>query len=605
MVLLILIIAGIIAFGTISWMYVNFNKNKEGVVLSNFIESYASSVAFLMVEYWLSDNQQIIYKNTVEGTAFLVDRDGYLLTNRHVACPWLSDNNLFQAYNQYAISKKPVEFNHRMFLWFEGEKAFNRLSALRGSAELSDSYYLSSAYTTNGKGNLKTVGVPRSSLKTGEMIRSPFKNDFAVLKIDNLPSHLKPLPLETTISSNGIQRLTPVIILGFPLGNRTQDDHINTSITRGHVRRTSKEIIQVDSSIYMGNSGGPAINDKGHVIGIASGVVVDKARGYYQVSTPLSDFGLILPIARPAKLIESIKTGQPHWDGILDFALESKLEQITNLAVENKFKAAADLCENMLKKSKDPVLMFAAGMLNFSSRDLDKSRHFFKTLSLIEQENVTSRLMLYIIDWITNHEKVDALTKSLFTMDWSEKEEFSGYLAVVLKNNRRIIPDFIDYETRSEKSWRLFIEGLISEKNNEFRKAQKMFKESILSAGINDWVYYLSFSRLNHIQTERAALLKDNQMSEKNIETFKQKAKEYRKSASEYIDNISALILQLKSNKFNHEEKIQIYVKLLELAPENRTIVGMIAFFHATNSEWQKAIEFIDNYFKHPSPSSS
>ena len=442
-------------------------------------------------------------------------------------------------------------------------------------------------------------------LKEYRKLGARFAKWRAVLKIDTLPSHLKPLPLETTITSDEIQRLTPVIILGFPLGNLTQDDHINTSITRGHVRRTSKEIIQVDSSIYKGNSGGPAINAKGHVIGIASGVVLDKPSGYYQVSTPLSDFGLILPISRPAKLIESIKAGQPHWDGILDFSLESKLEQITNLAIENKFKKAADLCETMLKKSKDPVLMFAAGMLNFSTMDLDKSRHYFKTLSLIEQENATSRLMLYIIDWVTNQETAETLTKSLFSMSWYEEEEFSGYLALVLKNEKRITPDFIDYETRSERSWRLFIEGLISEKNNEFGKAQKMFKKSIITAGINDWVYYLSFSRLNHIQTERAALLKDKQMSEKTIAAFRQKAKDYRKSASEYRNNISTLIQKFESNKFNYEEKIQIYVKLLELAPENRTIVGIIAFFHATHSEWQRAIDFIDIYFKQPSRETS
>jgi len=604
-VVLILIIVGIFAFGSLSWMYVNFNKNKKKVVLSNFVESYAGSVAFLMVEYWLSDNQKIIYRNSVEGTAFLVDSNGYLLTSRHVACPWLNDANLFKVYNLHAISKKTVEFNYRMFLWFEGEKAFNRLPPLRGSGELSDSYYLASAYTTNGKGNLQTIGVPRSSLKTGEIIKSPFKNDFAVLKIDTLPSHLKPLPLETMIPSDDIQRLTTVIILGFPLGNRTQDDHINTSITRGHVRRTSKEIIQVDSSIYKGNSGGPAINAKGQVIGIASGVVIDKASGYYQVSTPLSDFGLILPISRPAKLIESIKTGHPHWDGILDFALESKLKQITSLAVENKFKKAADLCETMLKTSNDPVLMFAAGMLNFSIRDLNKSRNFFKTLSLIEQENATSRLMLYIIDWITNHETGDSLTKDLFTMDWYEEDEFSGYLANVLKNKKRITPGFLDYETRSEKSWRLFIEGLISERNNEFGNARKVFKESILSAGINDWVYYLSFSRLNHLLTDQTVRPTDNQISEQTIDAFRQQAKEYRKSASEYRDNISELIQKFESKKFSHDEKIQIYTQLLELAPENRTIIGIIAFFHATHSEWQMAIDFIDVYFKHPSRETS
>jgi S1-C subfamily serine protease len=604
-VLLILIIVGIIAIGGLSWLYVNFDKNKKEKVLSNFVESHASSVAFLMVEYWLSDTKQIIYKNTVEGTAFLVDRKGYLLTNRHVACPWLDDAALFQIYNQYAILKKPVKFGHRMFLWFEGEKAFNRLPALRGSEKLSDYYYLSSAYRTGGKGNLKTIGVPRSSLKTGEMIKSPFKNDFAVLKIDTLPSNLKALPLETTMDSDDIQRLSLVIILGFPLGNRTQDDHINTSITRGHVRRTSKEIIQVDSSIYKGNSGGPAINAKGHVIGIASGVVTDQTSGYYKVTTPLSDFGLILPISRPAKFIESIKKGHPHWDGVLDFSLESKLEQITSLSIENKFKKAADLCETMLKTSKDPVLLFAAGMLTFSSRDMDKSKRFFKTLSLIEQENTTSRLMIYIIDWLTNNKNTEVLAKSLFTMAWYEEDEFLGYLAGVIKNKKKMDLKFIDYENRSEKSWRLFIEGLISEKNNELGNAKKKFEQSILNAGSHDWVYYLSFSRLNNIQSRHAAFLEDKQVHAKNIEAFRQKAKAYRKSASEHKTRITELIQQFESNELSRDEKIQIYGKLLELEPENRTIIGRIAFFHATNSEWQKAIDFIEIYFKQPSRETS
>ncbi|MCD4722365.1 MAG: trypsin-like peptidase domain-containing protein [Desulfobacula sp.] len=604
-VLLILIIAGIVAFGTISWLYVNFDKNKKEVVLSNFVESYAGSVAFLMVEYWLSDTKQIIYKNRVEGTAFLVDSSGYLLTNRHVACPWLDDISLFQAYNQYAILKNPIEFDYRMFLWFEGKKAFNRLPALRDSVELSDSYYLSSAYSAGGEGNLRIIGVPRSSMKTGERIKSPFKNDFAVLKIDTLPSNLKPLPLETTISSDDIQRLSPVAILGFPLGNRTQDDHINTSITRGHVRRTTREIIQVDSSIYKGNSGGPAINAKGNVIGIASGVISDQTSGYFKINTPLSDFGLILPILRPARFVESIKTGQPHWNGVLDFSLESKLEQITSLANENKFKEAAELNETMLKTSKDPVLLFSAGMLNFCTGDFNKSRHFFKKLSLIEQENTTSRLMLYIIDWIKTREKTNALTKSLFTMDWYEEDEFLSYLATILRDKKRMNPEFIDYENRSEKSWRLFIEGLILEDNNEMGIAGKMFKQSILNTGINDWVYYLSFSRLNRIQEEHARYLEDKHAHKKDVEAFRHKALEYRKQAAEHRAAMTALINQFESVKLKHEEKIQLYIKLLELAPKNRTIVGRIAFYHTENSEWQKVLDFIDIFFKQPTRESA
>jgi len=598
--ILILLIVGIVTFSGITWLYTNFDKNKKENTLSNFVESYASSVAFVMVEYWLSDKDQTIYKNRVEGTAFLVDSNGYLLTNRHVACPWLNDSYLFQTYGRHAMLNKPVEFDYKMYLWFEGEKAFKRLPALSETPELSDSYYLSSSYNTGGEGNLRIVGVPRSSSKTGEMIKSPFKNDFAILKIDTLPSRLKPLPFETTTLSNDIQRLSPVVIIGFPLGHRSQDDHVNTSITKGYVRRTSSEIIQVDSSIYYGNSGGPAINANGYVIGIASGVLTDQISAAFNLNTPLSDFGLILPISGPARFIQSIKAGQPQWDGKLDFSLESKLGQITDLAVENKFKDAADLAETMLKTSQAPILMFVAGMLNFCTRDFNKSKYFFKKLSLLDRENITSRLMLYIIGWIKAAETTNDLTKHLFAMTWQEDGEFLGYLAKVLKNKKRMSLKFIDYENQTEKSWRLFIEGLILEQKNELQTAQKMFKQSILNAGANDWVYYLSFSRLIHIQTKLSVSLENRDTHKKKFKTFSEQAVENKKQTDRHRDTMAALIIQFESNQSDNLERISAYTKLLDLEPENRTIIGSIAFFHATNSEWQKALNFIDLYFKHP-----
>nr|NJM04857.1 trypsin-like serine protease [Desulfobacula sp.] len=378
-ILLFFIIVLMIA-GGVSWIYLTSESRQAEAVLSEFVESHAGSVAFVMVEYRLSEQGRVIFKNKVEGTAFLVDKEGYLITNRHVACPWLDDGSLFRAYEHYSRYTKNITFDYRMFLWFEGARAFNRLPAFQDSPDLSDLYDLSSAYSTGGPGNLRIAGIPRSSVRTSEMVRSPFVNDFAVLKIDSPPPGLRPLPLETGIKPEDIKRLSSVVILGFPLGNQTQYDRINTSITRGHVRRTSRDIIQVDSSIYKGNSGGPAVSAGGKVIGIASGVVTDQNNGNFTGSTPLSDFGLILPISRPAKFIDLIKAGQPQWDGVLDFSLPSKLEEITGLALENKFKQAADLSETMLKTSNDPVLLFASAMLKFCTTDFDQSASYFKRI---------------------------------------------------------------------------------------------------------------------------------------------------------------------------------------------------------------------------------
>jgi len=599
--MLIFVIIGMIAAVGVSWFYLNSDTRREETVLSDFVESHAGSVAFVMVEYRLSEQGRIVFRNRVEGTAFLVDQSGYLITNRHVACPWLDDASLFRAYSHYSQFTKNIIFDYRMFLWFEGARAFNRLPALQGSNELADQYDLSSAYSTGGTGNLRTAGVPRSSTKPYEMIQSPFINDFAVLKIDTPPVGLKPLPLETRIKPEDIKRLSSVVILGFPLGNQTQDDRINTSITRGHVRRASRDIIQVDSSIYKGNSGGPAVGSDGKVIGIASGVVTDQSSGFLNGNTPLSDFGLILPISKPAKFIELIKTGQPQWDGVLDFSLPAKLEQITNLAIENNFKKAADLSETMLKTSNDPILIFSCAMMNFCTENFDQSRFFFKKLCSMEPENNTTRLMLYIMAWLTEKEQPDVMTRNLFELDWYDADEFLGYLAQVLKDKKRMEKDSIEYENLPEKSWRLFIEGLISEKANDLSHAREMFKQSILTSDINDWVYFLSFSRLMRIQETFGKHLEDKQAHQKDMETFIEKAADYRKKATEFKETLTALITRFESGKLNHEESDEVYGKMVDLSPENLTIIGKAAFYHAEKGDWLKAVDLIDRYFS-PSP---
>ncbi|MCF6249299.1 MAG: hypothetical protein L3J69_18370, partial [Desulfobacula sp.] len=331
-----------------------------------------------------------------------------------------------------------------------------------------------------------------------------------------------------------------------------------------------------------------------------SGVVTDQTSGYFKVNTPLSDFGLILPISQPAVLISTVKAGMPHWDGILDFSLKSKLEQIIQLAVENKFEEAKTVTQNMIKTSHDPILLYAGGMLNFCTGDLDKAKYFFKKLALIEHENTTARLMLYIIDWISNQEMTTPLSKPLFSMAWHEENEFLGYLAIVLRDKKTLTPGFIEFENNSEKSWRMFIEGLILEKNNKLGQAQAMFKTSILNANPNDWIYFLSFSRLNHIQAGLSTYLEDKKNHKQKTALFQKKAREYRKNAAEHQTAMTTLIQQFESDKPSYDEKVDIYKVLLDMAPENRTIIGRIAFFHATQGEWQKTIDFIDTYFEKP-----
>ena len=217
--------------GGLVWYYFNFMKRDSEAILVNYANQYAQSVAFVMVDYRLRDGESITYHRRTEGTAFLADKNGYLLTSRHVACPWLEDRNLYVIINRLRQNRRSPRLEYRAFIWFEGEKAFNRLPDLSARADLEDLYAVDLAFRTDGTRRLTISGVAKPPAKTRQLVKSPLKDDFAVLKIDHVPEGLKPLPLDLDMNPLKIPRLSPVMTLGFPLGSRTQEATVNASVT--------------------------------------------------------------------------------------------------------------------------------------------------------------------------------------------------------------------------------------------------------------------------------------------------------------------------------------------------------------------------------------
>ncbi|MCX6372635.1 MAG: trypsin-like peptidase domain-containing protein [Actinobacteria bacterium] len=190
------------------------------------------------------------------GTGFVVDNDGYILTNAHV----VQDN---------------------------GQKA-------------------SSVTIVFNKGGGKTQQVK------GEIMGVDTVSDVAVIKVDPSGVDLKPLPLG---DSSAVQVGEPVVAIGNPLGyNFSITSGIVSAIGRNLREPNGQAIpngIQTDAAINPGNSGGPLIDNAGRVIGINT-MIASQSGGN-------QGLGFAVPINTAIRSLEQLKKGgtvQYAWLGV-------------------------------------------------------------------------------------------------------------------------------------------------------------------------------------------------------------------------------------------------------------------------------------------------
>lgn len=112
--------------------------------------------------------------------------------------------------------------------------------------------------------NYVTANFEGSEIKT-ETLAVDKKNDLAIIKANINPKHIYP------VSYDDAQLLDNIIIAGYPLGKKVSSA-IKTSkgsITALAGYGDNYSEFQTDAALNSGNSGGPIINDKGNVIGVA------------------------------------------------------------------------------------------------------------------------------------------------------------------------------------------------------------------------------------------------------------------------------------------------------------------------------------------------
>ena len=98
------------------------------------------------------------------------------------------------------------------------------------------------------------------------------QNDLALLKGDFRPSTVLPL------STNSPELLQDVYVAGYPFGRRIST---GVKVTKGIISSLTGignnfSNIQIDAALQPGNSGGPILDDKGNVVGVAVARIIES-----------------------------------------------------------------------------------------------------------------------------------------------------------------------------------------------------------------------------------------------------------------------------------------------------------------------------------------
>ena len=224
------------------------------------------------------------------GSGFIVQPDGYIATNGHVVQRFyeMNEARLATEFLEKAVAQA---CGPALAMVPDGARKM-RLQAIaadpvnRGKVQLFKrlQVHLSTGeiYAAEVKAYspaIKSEETPSASTKASAgTVLEPERSgkDVAILKID---SH--DLPTVRLASSSGTLKLGELIfILGYPgvvLNHDflSQKSQLEASVTVGHVSGfkldlTNRRVIQTDASITWGNSGGPAFNLQGEVIGVAT-----------------------------------------------------------------------------------------------------------------------------------------------------------------------------------------------------------------------------------------------------------------------------------------------------------------------------------------------
>jgi S1-C subfamily serine protease len=137
---------------------------------------------------------------------------------------------------------------------------------------IDDQGHVITNYHVAGGANRLDVTLADNTSYVGDLVASDQANDLALLKINAPEDKLRQLTIARLGDSDVLRVGQAVVAIGNPFGlERSASFGIVSSVGRvrpGEAQRLISNMIQTDAAINPGNSGGPLLNTRGEVIGI-------------------------------------------------------------------------------------------------------------------------------------------------------------------------------------------------------------------------------------------------------------------------------------------------------------------------------------------------
>ncbi len=269
------------------------------------------------------------------GTGWVIDANGFLITNAHVVQPaysppvWLINSLTRKAVESACVpimlAKMGILPGERPDLEDQFKRRAFETALPTASTKIEPTVFVVLSNGTRFRAEVRKYSPPVAG---GEMSG----RDLALLRID-----AKNLPVLRLRDSSNTQIGDPVHILGFPgvvLSHEllNQSAKVEASVTSGAISGFKQDVadnpvIQTDAPAAWGNSGGPAVNLHGEVTGVLT--FVSLAPG--PEGSIVQGFNFIIPApavrdfvqGTEVKLDGGSKFNDEWWAGLRDFFDES------------------------------------------------------------------------------------------------------------------------------------------------------------------------------------------------------------------------------------------------------------------------------------------